>query len=143
MPFDAAKVAEPLDFDFSAFEDKDGKPLPKGTIPEPSKDAVQSYFKNARKEAQDAGIDATDVIDTTTEEGKVALAKVFADAEREHPGAMEKLDKAQLEGVAKLCGGTPTKEEIAALPYRQQRAFFGWLMGELSNPAASNGDMRH
>jgi hypothetical protein len=70
--FKAAEAVAALDYDFG----EDGKPSPRHR-PRALAERLQSYSGNARKEGlEDAGIDATDVIDTLDpEEGKVALAK--------------------------------------------------------------------
>lgn len=136
--FKAAEAVDPLDYDFSAVKGDDGKPLSKGTIAEPSREALDAFWEGRRHILEEAGIDLGEIesVNPLEPEGRVALTRAFASIPEERRKAMA---PAQIENVARLCEGTPSKDEIEALPGRIQDAFIGWLMGMLSNPTRQNG----
>lgn len=43
--------------------------------------------------------------------------------------------KAQYKAVSKVCNGSPSVDDLAALPWRVFVAFNGWLTGQLLNPS--------
>lgn len=133
MGFDAAEAVAPLDYDFSAYTNGDGKPLSKGTIAEPSREQLDAFWQGRRQVLADAGIDLAELegFDPLDPDSRAALAKKFASIPDEKRKAMA---PAQLKHVSAVCSGTPSEKEIEALPGRVQDAFIGWLMGMLSNP---------
>jgi hypothetical protein len=138
--FDASTVVadDDLDFDFSAFGG------PQGTIPEPPRELVEAFNNYFRNAAEKAGLDVAELAELMVPEAPGeppssermrALVKLSLD----HPEANQQLDKARIEALVKLCQGTPSKEQITALPYRHQEAFFGWLTSKFARPSSTNG----
>lgn len=132
MPFDAAEVIDPDDlaFDFTAYEG------PKGQIPEPSREKLDAYWAEARRVADDVGLDVAALADTETPEGRAALVKAYANAPED---ALQKMKASQIAATAELCNGQPSEEVLRKLPFRIQEAFFAWLMGKFSDPTKLNG----
>jgi hypothetical protein len=137
MGFDAANAVTPLDYDLSAYKGEDGKPLSKGTIPEPSRAKLDAFWEGRRQVLADAGIDLAELegFDPLDPDSRAELTKKFASIPDEKRKAMA---PAQLKHVAAVCSNTPSEQEIKALPGRVQDAFIGWLMGLLSNPTPSS-----
>jgi hypothetical protein len=129
--FKAAEAVAALDYDFGEYG-------PSGTVPEPSREQLDAFWDGRRKILEDAGIDLSmlESLDPLDPESRVELTKAFASIPEEKRKAMA---PAQIENVAKLCAGSPSEEELKLLPGRYQDAFFGWLMGMLSNPTSPNG----
>lgn len=115
MGFQADKVVDPLDFDFSAF----GGPV--GTIPEPTDQQIFQLQEDLSAGLVAVGVPADQLDDME------AIAKATATLDRE---SQQTFLEAQTEALARLCGGEPTLEQIQALPFRIRAAFFGWLIGE-------------
>lgn len=118
--FDAGAVVEPMTYDFTAFGGKSG------TIPEPSSGQVDTFMADVRAMIEPIkdlfGKDTTDL----AEDADLA-EKVSALPDDLVAGMSDQMTEA----VAKFCSGSPSKEEIEALPYRVQTAFMAWLMSEL------------
>jgi hypothetical protein len=129
MGFDASSAVVALDYDFSEYvEDA------KGTIPEPTSDGFQRYF--ARLQEAVTGLGLADLGDDPGPEqiGR-ALAALGDDA-------FAKISETMLDATAELCQGSPTRDQIEALPYRIRQAFFGWLQGQLADPTQFNAATR-
>jgi hypothetical protein len=130
MPtFDAASVVESLDWDFTAAGVK-----AKGTIPEPS-DAVIGRFleglKTLYSEAQDTlGMNIGG--DATADEMLEAISSLTGDA------FVKFMDKTA-ELFAELCGSSPSKAQLLALPLRVRAKFYGWVQVEVVSPEAGPG----
>ncbi len=140
--FDAGAVVEALDYDLSAVGG------PRGTVPEPTDKQVRDWTRAMQQQALDAQLDL-DVEKASVRE----IAEVIMSRDAEALAAHA------LEAFAALCGGrkvvhrgadgepqqvewvggSPTYAQLAALPFRVQRAFFGWLTGELTRPEAPAG----
>jgi len=139
--FDAGAEVDPLDYDFTTI-----KAIPddvreilkdaKGTIPEPSNERVNKFLRKQRTKLESVGIKVEDFDPNDQQKSMTAIAKSLSTA------SAEDIDKVALEMVdafAELCDGTPSREQIAALPQRIQSAFFGWLMGKLTSPESAAG----
>lgn len=106
--FDAGQVVEPLAFDLAPYV------AAAGTIPEPSEADLRAFQRGFRQATGAAeGDDMQAVLAGLSEDKAEALS-----------GQLLTL-------VAVLCHDTPNGEQLAALPLRVQKAFFGWLFGEL------------
>lgn len=141
MGFDLNNIAaakDPLDWDFTKSLG-DGV---LGTIPEPSRDAVDAFKGHAKRILEDEGIDLSRfapiaALGENPAPGEIiaAVAAVMPELEGD---TLEKLQSAQLEAVIELCEaageGAPTREQIEALPARYQEAFVGWLSGKFADP---------
>lgn len=119
MAFDAATTS-PLDFTFRPHLDLTG------TIPDPSEAQVRAF--NAS-------------IDQISSEGRKALTELAADTDtsdedRRARAAQidEQVHERQLDAVAELCSGEPSRDQVAQLPYRVQVGFIAWLTKELRDP---------
>lgn len=119
MAFVAHEAVEPLDYDFSGFVTGSDA---KGTVPEPSQQAMAGYRKavlsviNEYKDVSDA--DPSDMSGEALE----ALTE-----------RAEELEKRMDELTAKLCKNTPSVEVLAQLPWRHKVLFSKWLQ-EQFNP---------
>ena len=117
--FVATEAVEPLDYDFTGFVEG---PEAKGTVPEPSQQAMAGYRKavlaviTEYKDVQD--IDPNDL-------GTDDLGKVSERA--------DELEKRMDALTAKLCKNTPSAETLAQLPWRHKLLFSKWLQ-EQFNP---------
>ena len=124
MPKFDATLVEPMTYDFTGF----GQPGVEGTIPEPSSERIETFLAVMRE--------VMPIKEDTDDDGKT-ISVLDMDAIEEKFGedpdeAMALVDAA----CAEVCQNTPTAEQIAALPYRAHRMFWGWLFGTLMSPEA-------
>jgi hypothetical protein len=115
MGFDAAATS-PLDFTFRPHADVNG------TIPDPTDDRVREFFRAIDRLGRELAT-ATDDVDDDNPDRAETIERIVEDV-----GARE------LDAVVELCSGTPSREQLKALPHRVQRAFIDWLITELRNP---------
>jgi hypothetical protein len=124
MAFVAHEAIEPLDYDFTHF--MDGSEA-KGTVPEPSQQAMAGYRKAVLavvrdyKDVQDVDPDtlSNDELDRITDRA-------------------EELEKRMDELTARLCKNTPSVETLSKLPWRHKVMFSKWLQ-EQFNPGKLTG----
>lgn len=130
MPkFDASSIGGELEYDFSKWGGS------KGVIPEPPRFAVSRMLKRVDelfeslglRKKEDKGVETPEDVINTME--KVSEEEVF-----------EKMAAGLVEILAEVCDGSPSKEDLEKLPYRPMQGFFGYLMGELTNPEVSKPD---
>lgn len=121
MAFKAENTVKALEYDFRPFLDVHG------CTPEPSSEAVRHFLfetgKLAMKTAGEPQEDETDAefitrMQEITEDDFTEVAEQVLDL------------------LAELTQGEPSREEIAALPHRIQRAYTQWLRKELTDPEA-------
>lgn len=141
MGFDAESVVEPMDWNFSKFG------AGKGTIPEPSDIEVERFLKKYQvlisQTLRSAERRAIEQLDTaineaagdedrllTLEESVAVMGRIDSN---ELISSSEASD-ALLELFATITKGQPSKEQMLALPHRIRAAFYGWVMGQLTNP---------
>lgn len=116
--FDAG--AEELTFDFTKYVEG-----AKGVIPEPSSEQIERLIEFLRQvmptKKDEDGKDTLD-LDKLSEtfEGKEAT----------------EIEVLMNTSVSEVCSGTPSVEQIAALPFRVKKRFYGWLLGSLLSPEA-------
>lgn len=124
MPkFDSSTIGGSLDFDFTGWGGS------KGTVPEPSRPAVNKLLKKVQNSFKDLGlVDENSGDSTTPDQVRATMDKI------EDEALFEKMTEAMTAAVADVCGGTPSLEELTALPYRPFMGFFGFLMGNLVDP---------
>ncbi len=129
--FNAKDAVEPLEFDLAPYADA------KGAVPEPTDDQVAEFYANLGKTMENAlgdervaGVDLTD----PAQVGKL-FAKLTAEDHRAMYGEL-------LNVHAAVCGGRPSSDDLAALPFRLRQAFYGavqeWLRPEASRPATTS-----
>lgn len=128
MPkFDATSIGGDLEYDFSRWGG------PTGVVPEPPRAAVNTLMKNISQAFKDAGLrDETEEDDSLTPEEVESTMNKVEDEE-----IFEKLSIQLLDALAKICAGSPSREVLEALPYRPFMGFFGYLIGNLTNPEGS------
>ena len=129
MGFNASEQVEPLEYDFTYFGTAN-PPISvlanaKGEIPEPSDQAVttmQRKLTAATKRFLPDNIDPNN---------QVAMNQAMAQIPED---AFSRAEQEILDAIAELCNGSPTREQLAALPYRHKRKFIAWLQRQLMNP---------
>lgn len=164
MGFDAADVVEALDYDLSKAggpkgtvpEPTDGavrrwsKAMQRQAIEaQPDVDwdkatpaqIAQAVMSLDTDKLADEGLDAYAELCGATRPSRkrparpAPLAEGADDAARaDHEARMVEWEADLIAWHGEWSGGSPTREQMAALPYRIQRAFFGWLTGEISGP---------
>lgn len=131
--FKAREKVSGLEYDFTGItvadkSDQDLLDEAVGVIPEPSTYGVRRM--NGR---------LNDMLglapDATLQERMEALSSK-TEAE------MHEVDDEQLDIIAEITDGSPSREELAALPFRHRVAFYGWILGELNNPSAGTTSTR-
>jgi hypothetical protein len=143
--FDAGSAVEPMDWDFSRFG------AGKGTVPEPSDVEIERFMRKYQVLATQ--VMASAEIQTNSElqeliERKAQEAdpgspvkpltvaeslEVFQQVDLSGVRATEIAD-AMLELALTITKGSPSREQLEALPNRIRGAFYGWLIGQLTNP---------
>lgn len=117
MGFDASKSVDSLDYDFAPWVEASG------TIPEPRQEQVDALFDALREVVTASGAE----IGATPDAIISGLAGLPAEVVKTQSDAM-------LDALEAFCQGTPSREEIEALPVRPMQAFVGWLVGQLEDP---------
>lgn len=114
MGFHVEQEVEPLDYDFAQFGGS-------GTIPEPSHEQVEQLFKAIRGLVVAAGVDPG----ASRQQVIEAFAAIPEDEQKRQADAT-------MEALIDFCQGSPSRDEIEALPYRPLNAFLGWLIGQFA-----------
>lgn len=126
MGFKAQDAVEALEFDFNPHVNASG------VVPEPTSDQIDEFRTTLAAAYQDLGLDP-ETLNAATGEGGIGPVL-------EHFGAImastSNLETKVAKAVAVLCSGSPTEEQILALPYRVRQAFLGWMTGTFFNPEA-------
>lgn len=137
MPkFDAGSVVEPLDYDFTTVKGYPHRKA-KGVIPEPTDQQVAKLIGSLRDAMTDAkslaGDDSTEVQDFSDP------AAFLGQLDGYDPEKFLSVYASVAKAYADLCSGSPSLEEITALPMRVRLRFFAWLMQEVVAPEAGPG----
>jgi hypothetical protein len=135
MPgFQAEHIVEPLDYDFRPYVQAHG------TIPEPTDKQIAAFLRGL-KEVVD--VVQADLPDDVSADDPAAVLKAMDNLDPEK--TIEQMGK-MADVYAGLCSGTPTAEQISALPMRIRSIFFNWLQSEVMSPEAAtpagNGQVR-
>jgi hypothetical protein len=129
MGFDAANVVEPLDWDFTKFGDKDDK----GTVPEPTDRAIETFFKDVAKATKevlkDLGMPEREI--GSDADAASRMIETIAEISPDTPITTKMFD-ALFRATARLCSNQPSLTQLKKLPLRVRIAFVTWLMGELN-----------
>jgi len=140
MGFVASEQVEALTYDFTSLD-----PIPpglekcKGTIPEPSSALVDRFVVKQNRLAITLSSVEPPELAKGAEKPKAptsiieALDQFIAD-ERVPEQERDKADNVWIDLLAEVTGGQPTRDEIAAMPYRIRTAFMKWLVQELIDP---------
>lgn len=142
MPtFSAAASVEALDYDFSAVPDYPKALKATGTVKEPSDAKIGKFLdglKTMVTDAKSSGLDLDVPEDASAEEMLAALDSVTGDA-------FVKLMETTAKLYAELCGGSPSFDQLQALPLRVRTEFYAWIMSEVVRPEggknAGNGQV--
>jgi len=140
--FDAADIAEPLEYSFCMCPKGKCKGLPTceiaGVVKEPTDKQIAAFQAAMRKEMLQAaremvGVEAQkDVADMSPDEFLVVL-------ERTDPAESEATLKRQAKIYSDLCTGKPSLTQLLQVPFRVRIAFFRWLAEEVTNPEGGAG----
>lgn len=154
MPKFSADSISKVEYDFRGFTDEDGNTIDDaGVVPEPSRKLVNGTMKKIT-----AAFDALGVKDV--QENPEAIADAMSQVKDDDEDMFENMSQAVLIAMAELCGnkpvyqtpdaprddeilswqdtGHPTFTSLNKLDYRPFMGFFGYVMGEMMNPEASN-----
>lgn len=124
MGFDARTAVDPLDYTLEPYVEG-----ATGTVPEPTDAALERYFRTLREIVVEAGIS-----ELPEDASDAQVARVFVKLPDD---AIETMAEKTREAVIELCQGSPSREQIKALPARPKRAFIDWLTSQLGNPTSS------
>lgn len=129
MPgFNAATVVEPLDWTFEP-----DVPGARGTIREPRDAQIGDYLSAVKKMSAELkgripeGVDPDD-----PQELLAAIDSLDTDIVVQVHAKMARV-------YADLCSGSPTTEQILALPLRKRVMFYAWLQEQVMAPEAVPG----
>ncbi|AXH49411.1 hypothetical protein SEA_CROSBY_23 [Streptomyces phage Crosby] len=122
--FDAATAVEPMDYDFTAYEGG------KGVVPEPSTKEMQVFQREFAKVMRKG-----QALEISDEEAMKLTEKAFDKLQTDAQKIGEELD----ELIASLCKGTPSREDVAKLPFRVKTAFSKWLMEQFAPEGGTSG----
>lgn len=124
--FDAATALEQLEYVFLDHPEYDGTKPGKGVIPE---------FTDGQLRAFGEELNAIfNKVEPTGKDGKAVPRRMteLLSADRLN-GVTDELT----ESMAKFCRESPSRAELAGLPFRVRQKFFEWLLKELFNPKDS------
>jgi hypothetical protein len=127
MAFKADKTVKALEYDFRPFLDVHG------CTPEPSSEAVRHFLFETGKLAMKTAGEPQE--DETEAEFIVRMQEITEDDFAE-------IAEQVLDLLGELTDGQPSREEIASLPHRIQRAYTQWLRKELTDPESPSADTR-
>ena len=119
MAFTAATAVEALKYNFRPYAEIEG------VTPEPSSQALDTFFNRLREMAKEAGADVGD------DASETEVAKALTETDE---NVMSKMTDTMLTATVELTAGNPTRKQLDSLPFRVQHAFFNWLLGELMDP---------
>lgn len=119
--FDAGQ--DELTYDFTKYI-----PDAKGVIPEPTSEQIQHFTQTLQKIMPSKTI--------TDENGNERNVLDIEKIKEEYGEDGSEVELTLAAAVSQVCSGTPTAEQILALPYRVKRRFTGWITGTLLDPEA-------
>jgi hypothetical protein len=134
MGFDAGKSVTTLDYDLTTANvaDEEAREIlkdAKGTIPEPSQAALDRFTSHVRDIATDPDLAALVALGEDPDPAAVIDAVGQMPEEK-----LNQVTEGMLDVIIDVCQGSPTEEQIRALPPRVRNAFVGWVSGELVGP---------
>lgn len=134
MPmFDAGDVVDPLEYNFDTIAKRYPGKFPElegveGITDEPSDEAVQRLQHDLQAATAELFPDEVDMDD------RAAVAQAMRGLSEDD---WAKAEQNIIDAVARLTNGKPSREQIAALPFRVRRKYVQWLQRELMNPEHS------
>lgn len=120
--FNLAEELDELAFDFRT---KGNPRAAHGVIKEPSTEQLDRFTATIRKLNLETQVEVEQNKDKSPSELMALLA-----AQPENDDSMKPL----IQAVSDVCSGFPSVEDIASLPFRAQKVFFGWITGQLLDP---------
>ena len=120
--FNLADELDELRYDFRT---EHNKRAPHGVIPEPSTEQLDKFTNTIRLLNLAAAIEGDELKGLSNSDLMARLT-----AAEDNKDSMEPL----IVAVSEVCSGHPSVEDIKSLPFRAQRAFFGWITGVLLDP---------
>jgi hypothetical protein len=124
--FSEETIGGELEYDFTKWGG------PKGTVPEPPRFAVNKLLKSIDVTFKELGLKDSDDTSELDVDDVAETMNTIDDEEK-----FVKLQEALLDALTDLCAGNPSREVLEALPYRPFQGFFGYLIGNLTNPEVS------
>jgi hypothetical protein len=128
--FDASKVVEPLDYDLRPHYDK------YGTIAEPRDQQIADYISDVKKLVKNIKEKLPDGMDVA---GTADVTELFNAVDDLDPEVVMEFHREMAGVFSALCSGTPSKEDILAIPIRIRVMFYGWIQQEVMSPEAVSG----
>lgn len=101
-----------------------------GMIPDPSDEMIEAYMRGMRDVAREYQNGDVDVDSLSAEEVQELM----------NDDSNLRIQEAQIrlaELTAELCGGSPNKEQLLALPFRVRQGFLRWLQTKLIDPESN------
>jgi hypothetical protein len=137
MPkFDAGSVVEPLDYDFTTVKGYPHRKA-KGVIPEPTDEKIAAFIGHLRDSmtsAKSLAGDGSGAVEDFTDP-----TAFLGQLDSYDPDKFLSVYSGVASAYSELCSGTPSPEEISALPLRVRLRFFAWVMQEVVSPEAGTG----
>lgn len=132
--FDAGASVEALDYDFSTIKVADEQSAAilkdaKGTVPEPTQDALERFQEQLRETVIGNGLE--DIVGLGEDAPPEQVISAMSTLDE---GALHRVMQGTNDAIKQLCAGSPSPEQIDALPARVRLAFVGWLTQSLVGP---------
>jgi predicted urease superfamily metal-dependent hydrolase len=107
----------------------------RGIVPEPSQKSLESFIEALRGIATDEAVAGVMALpdNPSPEEVMETMSRLSEED-------MDRAADAMTEALIDICSGSPTKEQIEAMPMRLRGAFLGWLAEELVGPTRPTSD---
>lgn len=144
--FDGKKLVSALEYDFTSIpkSGSNGKTIyckGKGFIPEPTDEAIDTYRKAYMRMQAEAQGFRDEVLrriqEAESEEDIQAAMREMEGAFEQLPAVKDVREKLTPAMVA-MTDGSPSEEQLQALPSRALRVFAQWLFDEVNDPNASS-----
>jgi hypothetical protein len=134
MGFDAAEATPDLDWDFSKYG------AGSGVTPEPSEVQINRFTRQLQEVTQTPDrLKAATSTRTTSTRAKKYNLQAALDVIRNVDGGDDDAIALSHElsvVIAAVCSDSPTASQIDKLPFRVRMAYFGWVVGQFTDPKA-------
>jgi hypothetical protein len=138
MGFNAADAVSELDWDFTKYGGGSG------IVPEPSEEMVLRFQHRLQEIARvgQEGVEPDRAVRATNKRKRRPTFSEALDYLRSLGDPDEGDEEAKrvsdliVDVVAEACGDKPSAEQIKKLPHRPRQAFYGWIVGQLTDPKA-------
>lgn len=131
--FSITDAVDALTYDFRPYCDAHG------VVPEPSPLQIRR-FQRVMNETQQQIIAMSRTINNLDDlENQIEVMGAVLDMVHETGADSDEgseIERNLMEGMAAVCSGTPSVEDLNSLPYRGLQAFAGWLVGKFISPEA-------